>query len=359
MDISIVLPTYKEAENIALVLSEIRKSVREAGYEIIVVDDNSPDGTWFYAVNLIGDDDIVIRRINIKGLSTAILDGIIFSLKEYVVVMDADLQHPPQYINNMVKVVENGDVDVVIGSRYMSGGGVEGWTKSRIIISKGATLIAKLMLSSTRGLTDPMSGFFMVKREKVVANREKLNPRGYKILLEILEKCQPLNVSETPYVFRSRVYGKSKLGAKTIIDYILHVLKLSGWRPVKFGVVGALGTLVNLGVIEFLRRTYSYLVLRYFVVGSLLAIEISTLFNFTLHELWTFRDRRGGNMFIRLLLFHTTILPSILSQFIASNILFYAFSIDPLISQFIGILIGFPINYILSELGIWRKRSFE
>lgn len=259
----------------------------------------------------------------------------------------------------MVKVVENGDIDVVIGSRYMIGGGIEGWTKSRIIISKGATLIAKLMLPSTRGLTDPMSGFFMVKREKVVANRERLNPRGYKILLEILEKCQPLNVSETPYVFRSRVYGKSKLGAKTIIDYILHVLKLSGWRPVKFGVVGALGMLVNLGVIEFLRRTYSYLVQRYFVVGSLLAIEISTLFNFTLHELWTFRDRRGGNMFIRLLLFHTTILPSILSQFIASNILFYAFSIDPLISQFIGILIGFPINYILSELGIWRKRSFE
>lgn len=106
MDISIVLPTYKEAENIALVVSEIRKSVSEAGYEIVVVDDNSPDGTWLYAVNLIGDNDIVIRRINIKGLSTAILDGIIFSLKEYVVVMDADLQHPHNTLTIWLKLLK-------------------------------------------------------------------------------------------------------------------------------------------------------------------------------------------------------------------------------------------------------------
>ncbi len=356
MEISIVLPTYKEAENIELVISEIRRVLEKTVYEIIVVDDNSPDKTWLYAINSINDNDVVIRRINIKGLSTAILDGIIFSLKSYTIIMDADLQHPPQYINDMIKKAEETDADVIIASRYIKGGGIEGWTKTRILISKGATLIAKLLLPSTRSITDPMSGFFMVKRDKVVANREKLNPKGYKILLEILEKCQPLKTIEVPYIFKSRVYGKSKLGSKTIIEYILHVLNLSGWRPIKFSIVGALGTLVNLGILYLLRRVYPYFIQNYFAIGSMLAIEVSTIFNFVLHEVWTFSDRREGNMLRRLILFHITILPGIVTQFIMSNLAFYGFSIDPLISQLIGITIGFPVNYVLSEIGIWKKR---
>ncbi len=356
MEISIILPTYKEAENIELVFNEIRKALRETAYEIIVVDDNSPDRTWLHATNSINDNDVVIRRINIRGLSTAILDGIIFSLKSYTVVMDADLQHPPQYINEMIRKAEGKDIDIVIASRYIDGGGIEGWSKSRVLISKGASLLAKLLLPSTRGVTDLMSGFFMVKRDKVVVNREKLNPRGYKILLEILEKCQPLRVIEVPYTFKPRIYGKSKLGLKTIIEYIMHVLNLSGWRPIKFGIVGALGTLVNLGIIYLLRKIYPYFVQSYFAIGSMLAIEISTIFNFSLHEAWTFSDRRGGSMLRRLILFHVTILPGLLTQFVMSNLAFYGFSIDPLVSQLIGIIIGFPVNYVLSEIGIWKKR---
>lgn len=356
MEISIVLPTYKEAENIGLVINEIRRVLEKTVYEIVVVDDNSPDKTWLNAIKAINDNDVVIRRINVRGLSTAILDGIIFSLKSYTVIMDADLQHPPQYINDMIRRAEDRDIDVIIASRYIEGGGIEGWTKTRVLISKGASLIAKLLLPSTRGITDPMSGFFMVKRDKVIANKEQLNPKGYKILLEILERCHPLRVAEVPYIFRSRIYGKSKLGSKTIIEYILHVLNLSGWRPIKFGVVGALGTLVNLGILYLFRKIYPYFVQSYFAIGSMLAIEISTVFNFAFHEAWTFSDRRGGSMLGRLILFHMTILPGILAQFIMSNLAFYGFSIDPLISQLIGIIIGFPVNYILSEVGIWKKK---
>ncbi len=354
--LSIVIPTYNEKENIELLINEIRREVSLArNYDIIVVDDNSLDGTWLKALDLINNNDIVVRRINFKGLSTAIIDGIIFSNKEYIVVMDADLQHPPKYINSMIESAVKKNADIVIASRYREGGGVEGWSTLRLIVSKGATLIAKLLLPNARRVSDPMSGFFMVRRNIIAKNLSKLNPMGFKILLEILERGSPSIVTEIPYTFRSRVYGESKLGVRTIIAYILHVLNLCGWRPIKFGIVGGLGTLVNLSIIAFFKYYLPVLASKLFLLGSSIAIEVSTLFNFIVHEIWTFKDRRIGTPYRRLLLFHLTILPGLLTQLITANIIFYGTSINPIISQLLGILIGFPINYILSELGIWKK----
>ncbi|MEL9940934.1 MAG: glycosyltransferase family 2 protein [Ignisphaera sp.] len=358
MSVAIVIPTYNEVENIGILLGEIKKNVpTDVDYEIVVVDDNSPDGTWKKAVELLENNIFVVRRIGLKGLSTAVIDGIIFSSKDYALVLDADLQHPPEYIKDMISEAQKTNVDVVIGSRYTKGGGVAGWSKTRLLISKTATLIAKLFLPSVRRISDPMSGFFMVKRRIVLENLSKLNPYGFKILLEILERCNPKTVSEVPYIFRPRIYGKSKLGAKTIIQYILHVMKLSGWRPFKFVLVGLAGMVVNLGVLQLIGFLSPLLINQLFAVGSAISIEISVVFNFVLHEVWTFRDRRSGKAMARLALFHVSSAPSVIVQYLSAVSMKYGLSMNPIIAQLIGILIGFPFNYIFSELGIWKRKS--
>lgn len=353
--VSIVLPTFKEKENIRILFNEIRNKVYVNTYEIIIVDDNSPDKTWAEALNYIDTNDIVIRRINMKGLSSAIVDGVLLSLGDYAVVMDADLQHPPEVINTMVKKLAEENYDIVIGSRYAPGGGVVGWTKTRLLISKGATVIAKILLPYARKISDPMSGFFMVKRDLIKNNKSVLNPMGFKILLEILEKCKPSKITEVPYIFRSRLHGKSKLGTKTIIAFIIHVLKLSRWRPIKFGVVGLSGMMVNMATLWVLGTVYPLFIEALFVIGSAIAIEVSILWNFMLHEVWTFKDRRIGSFAKRTLLFHIAVLPGVIAQYISAVSLRYGLSINPLGAQLIGILIGFPVNYVVSELGIWKS----
>ncbi len=358
--LSIVVPTYNERDNILPLVSEIEKNLASYSFEIIVVDDNSPDETWKYAANLCRSKNIVvIRRMNLRGLATAILDGIAFSRGEYVAVMDADLQHPPAYLRNMIDAAKAQDLDLVIGSRYMEGGGVEGWSRTRLLISRGATLLAKLLLPEARKISDPMSGFFLVRRDLVLAHRSELNPRGYKILLEILVRCSPTKVGEIPYVFKQRLYGASKLGFKTIIDYVIHVLRLSGWRPFKFASVGALGTVVNLLTLYMLGLIVPQLLKSFFVIGSAIAIETSTLFNFTLHERWTFRDRRGGSILRRVLLFHLAVLPAILVQYFTAIGLRYLLAVNPFVAQFVGIVLGFIVNYVISELGVWTKKSIK
>ncbi|MEM1542391.1 MAG: glycosyltransferase family 2 protein [Ignisphaera sp.] len=355
MSLSIVIPTFNERENIDILVREIREKVVLTHYDMVMVDDNSPDGTWAIALENLKNNDVVIRRINMKGLSSAVIDGIIFSLTEYVVVMDADLQHPPEVINDIIRKLKEGHYDLIAASRYIPGGGVKGWSKSRLVISKGATLIAKLLLPNVRTLSDPMSGFFMVKRDIVDRNRDKLNPMGFKILLEIVERCYPKKVAEVPYTFRARVYGKSKLGMKTIANFLIHVLRLSNWRPVKFGLVGLSGTFINLVTLWLLGLVSHVVVEQLFVLGSIIAIEVSTLWNFFLHEIWTFRDRRTGSMMKRISLFHVAVLPGVAAQYISAISIKYGLALNPIISQTIGIVIGFPVNYIFSELGIWKS----
>lgn len=352
--LSIVIPTYRERDNIEVLFKEIREKISTKDYEIVLVDDNSPDYTWAEALKHIDSRDVVVRRINMRGLSSAIIDGILFSLSIYAVVMDADLQHPPEAVNTMVAKLSKCDYDIIIGSRYTQGGGIAGWSKTRLFISRSATLIAKIMLPSVRKISDPMSGFFMVKRDLVKSNREKLNPLGFKILLEILEKCRPSRVAEIPYVFRPRLRGESKLGAKTVIAYLIHVLKLSGWRPIKFITVGASGAIVNLLVLWLISIAIPVLAYELFAVGSAIAIEMSIIYNFILHEVWTFKDRRVGAAINRLILFHLAVLPGVVAQFISAISTRYGLGVNPLLAQLIGILIGFPVNYIVSELGIWR-----
>ncbi len=234
--VSIILPTYNEADNIEIVIPLINKYIIEATncYEIIVVDDNSPDGTAYRALKF--KDVYPIRvfiRKGVRGLSSAIVFGASKARYDYVIVMDADLQHPPSTIPNIVKLLEKG-CDIVVATRYSEGGGVLGWSRLRYLESRLATFLAHLINPWTRVTSDPMSGFFGCRREYLL--NPLIKPRGYKILVEVLSKsryCKP-RVCDVPYVFRSRVYGRSKLGSKTIIEYLIQLLDNLFYNPRRY-----------------------------------------------------------------------------------------------------------------------------
>ena len=222
--VTIVLPTYNERENIRILIPLIGKELDgKTHYEIIVVDDDSPDGTWREAKKF---EDIynvrVIRRIGKRGLVSAILEGIARARHRYVIVMDADLQHPPEVIGKIHRHLKK--CDLVIASRYVEGGGVEGWSPLRLIVSKGATFLAHLFFPKIRIVRDPMSGFFGVN--KGILRGVKINALGFKVLLEILVKCRYKSLIEVPYIFRSRKYGSSKLSKGIMIQYVEHLFIL-------------------------------------------------------------------------------------------------------------------------------------
>jgi len=219
--ITIVIPTYNEKENISIIIPQICKVLgKKYRYEIFIVDDDSPDGTWKHAQSMASMYPVrVYRRIGKRGLASAIIEGIIRAKYKNVIVMDADLQHPPEALIRMISALKTRDL--VIASRYMPGGGVKNWSKIRLLISRGAIFLAHLLLPKTRRISDPMSGFFGLKKD--IIRNTRLNVLGYKILLEIIMKGKYKSIIEVPYVFGVRAYGESKLSTVTIMDYIRHL----------------------------------------------------------------------------------------------------------------------------------------
>lgn len=212
--LSIIVPTYNEAENIERLIPRVALMLDDYEYEIVVVDDSSPDGTAEIAEKLAEMYPVrVLKREGKLGLASAILFGFQHAKGDTLGVMDADLQHPPVLINKVVDSVNNG-YDIAIGSRYVKSGKIEGGSNFRKTVSKGATLLARPLT----GVKDPLSGFFFLKRE--VLNGVKFNPVGYKLSLEILVKGTYTKVEEVPITFRQRANGKSKLCIKEYLDYL-------------------------------------------------------------------------------------------------------------------------------------------
>ncbi len=349
------MPTYNEAENLMILIPRLIEVLEREGFhnfEILVVDDDSPDGTCLIAREFANKDRRVrclLRKRN-KGLATAILRGIAWARGKYVVVMDADLQHPPEVVPRLVrKAIESG-ADVVVATRYSKNGGVEGWSRLRLLMSKTAIFVSKILVPGTRHTTDPMSGFFLVKKSLV--NPESMNPRGYKILMEILEKSPIRKIEEVPYVFRNRAHGKSKLGMKTIFDFLIHALTLS---PVaRFATIGALGAILNLIVMGTL------LLLNLPIdLASIAGIEASILFNFIFHEFWTFKTELTNNWPKRLWSYHLSSLGGIITTFFVMKITTYLGLLAPLAGQAVGIIAGFAANYIISQEKVWGREIID
>ena len=219
-ELCIVLPTYNERDN----LPDLVKRVNSMGFSVIVVDDSSTDGTFEVAKELAEKGILfLIERRGEKGLATAIRVGIEYSKCPFVAVMDADFQHPPEVLPKMLEKLKSG-CDLVIASRYTEGGGIQGWPLYRRIISWGAIFLTHFLLPETRVSSDPVSGFFAFRRDKV--NPGTITTNGYKALVDILVRNKFDRVCEVPYVFVQRKRGKSKLGSREIIEFVKQVMVL-------------------------------------------------------------------------------------------------------------------------------------
>jgi dolichol-phosphate mannosyltransferase len=322
----------------------------------LFVDDDSRDGTAQTAAALAPKYPVrALVRKGKRGLATAILDGLGYTKGDFVVVMDADLQHPPEVLPGLVKELDAGH-DLVIASRYVEGGGCEGWSLSRRIISLGAITIAHVFLPGTRSCSDPMSGFFAFQRK--VVEKAQLNPLGYKILLEIELMGHWESVAEVPFVFVTRTRGESKLSAKTQKEYLKHVYSLmhrkgEDVRFLKFIAVGASGVIVNEGLL-FLLKEFAGLALS---VASPFAIEASIISNFLLNDAFTFRDRRmagAGPFMKRLGKFNMVSLAGATVNYGIFLLLTNIFGIHYLISNLVGIAVATMINYLVNNWWTWK-----
>lgn len=224
--LSIIVPTYMEKESLPELVGRIESSLKPEKFEIIIVDDASPDGTAECAEDLNKDyrNIKLVRRGDKLGLSSAVLDGFKRASAQVLAVMDADLQHPPELLSRMYAKISEG-YDLVVASRYAEGGSIDGLSLRRRIVSKGATSLAHVLLPRTRNVRDVMSGFFMLRRN--VIEEVKLNPVGFKILLEIIVRGNHSLVTEVPYTFKPRIRGKSSLSLKEAWNYIIHIYRLS------------------------------------------------------------------------------------------------------------------------------------
>jgi dolichol-phosphate mannosyltransferase len=289
---SIILPTYNERENLANCVEAVRQAMGpRTDWEIIVVDDNSPDGTWELAEQLGQQDPRVrlYRRIDRKGLSSAIVDGLAMAAGQRLLVTDADMQHDIRKIPELLAALDTAEVSV--GSRYVGGGGISDWAAHRRFASKMATRVCHLLLRVR--VTDPMSGFFAIRRGIFERIAPLLNPRGYKILMEILHwHGKPERVAEIAYVFNPRRAGESKLSSGVIWDYGLSLLELASRRFIsarflKYGLVGVSGVGVQFLAFNLL---WKHPLSESLALAA--AIATAALSNYLINNIWTFHDRR-------------------------------------------------------------------
>jgi dolichol-phosphate mannosyltransferase len=324
-------------------------------FEILFVDDNSKDGTVDIAAKLAETYPVkMMVRTKERGLATAVLHGFKYAKGDIIGVMDADLQHPPEVVAKLLKAIDDG-ADMAVGSRYVPGGGVPNWGLLRRVISKGATTIAHLFLPSIRQVNDPMSGLYMFRRDAM--GQSEYKPTGYKILLEMLVMGNFKKVVEVPFIFDDRSSGRSKMKARQQIDYLKHIFSLMRrkgelTRILKFIGVGLSGTVVNLGILKLLTLFTTWNPMVQLIPG----IEISIITNFLFNDYFTFADRRTGktrSLIYRLLKYNLVSLVSAFVNWGAASILI-AMGLDTILAEFIGIVIGFVINYVFSSLWTWK-----
>ena len=225
VELSVIAPTYNEAANLEALIAEVGDALRGIEYEILICDDDSPDGTWARAEEIGRRDPRVrvLRRTKDRGLARAVVDGFTHARGKAVACIDADLQHDPAILPKMLQALRDG-AQMVVGSRYVAGGGTANWNWRRRFTSWVASRMADFSLGIP--LHDPMSGYFLLRREDFLPLRGRLNPDGFKILLEIAAHLPPARVCEVPYTFRCRRAGKSKLSSRVVFAYIFQLFRL-------------------------------------------------------------------------------------------------------------------------------------
>lgn len=375
--LSLVIPTYNEGHNIQPLirqLVELLDRVLQNQYELVVVDDDSPDYTWKLAQEMQSryPHVRVMRRQHERGLSTAVIRGWQVAQGQILGVIDGDRQHPPEVLLNLIEAIDYG-ADLAVASRHVEGGGVSDWSPLRRVLSRGAQVLGLLILPNVLGrVSDPMSGYFLVRRT-AIANTT-LKPLGYKILLEVLGRGRIQQVAEVGYVFQERQDGESKVTWKQYVEYLLHLVRLRFQRHqnqpivprqqslpimrfIRFGIVGLSGVFVDMAVLYLLSDPAS---LGWGLTRSkIIASEIAILNNFLWNDRWTFGDisqhQQGWNKRVkRFLKFNLICLAGLVLNVLTLNLLFNVFGINRYGANLLAIAAVTLWNFWLNLKLSWR-----
>jgi dolichol-phosphate mannosyltransferase len=366
--LSVVIPTYNEAPNVGELvrrLSEALDPVLGGTYELILVDDDSPDRTWELAQRLALDHPAlrVIRRTGERGLASAVVRGWQASRGTYLCAIDADLQHPPSVAVELYRLMERG-ADMAVASRHVEGGGVSDWSIARRIVSRAAQLIGLLVLPGVVGrVSDPMSGYFMIRRNAIEG--VELSPLGYKILIEVLARGRFPWVGEVPYTFVERAHGGSKATARVYLDYLRHLarLRLSGLpfnRFARFAAVGLSGVVVDMGLLYLLSDPS---MLGWGLTRSkLIAAETAIINNFLWNDAWTFRDvsarQRGSQQRLRRFAkFQLICLAGVVINTVLLNLQFNVLHMNRYVANAVAIAAVTAWNFWLNLKVSWREAA--
>jgi dolichol-phosphate mannosyltransferase len=357
-ELSIIVPTFNEQANIPILVERLARLLASCDWEIVFVDDNSPDGTAA-AARAIGETDSrvrCIRRIGRRGLAGACLEGMLSSQARYVAVMDADLQHDEAQLVPMLDTLRTGRADLVVASRYLEGGSAAGLSKRRSRVSRWSTALVHHLLGIE--LTDPMSGHFMIRRDAVEELAPALSSQGFKILLDIMATARGrLRTVELPSEFRERQHGESKLDSKIALDFAaLLTAKLTNdavsARFLLFCLVGLTGIAVHLCILRLL-----LVAALSFGAAQALATVGAIAWNFVLNNLFTYRDQRltGWHFLTGLIRFQVICAIGAISNVgIATWI--YDYHNVWWIAGLGGAAIGTVWNFVVSAAFVWRQR---
>lgn len=372
--LSLIVPTYNESgniEKIVRILSNILEQALSDSYELIVVDDDSPDLTWEIAQALMQDYPQlrVMRRQTERGLSTAVIRGWQAARGEFLGVIDGDLQHPPDVLVKLLSELDQG-ADLAVASRHVEEGGVSDWSIVRRFLSRGAQTLGLVILPrAISRVSDPMSGYFMVQRRAIA--EQPLNPLGYKILIEVLGRGNIEQIAEVGYVFQEREEGESKVTWKQYKEYIHHLLRLrfsSGrlgrvrqklgfpiGRFIRFALVGLSGLVVDMSSLYLLYDTLGLGLTR----SAILAAELAIINNFFWNDRWTFGDvskqqQQRRKVLKRLVKFNVICLMGLILKILLLNALFNGLHLNAYLANFLAIAAVTIWNFWINLKLSWR-----
>jgi dolichol-phosphate mannosyltransferase len=358
-ELSVIVPTFNERDNVTVLYRRLEATLPNVAWEVVFVDDNSPDGTWDVVRALAQRDSRVrcVRRIGRRGLSGACIEGILASSAPFVAVIDADLQHDETQLPKMLLLLASDQADLVVGSRYIEGYKSEGFNKQRAGASALATEVARKMLRVE--IADPMSGFFMVRRDRFEELAPKLSVHGFKILLDLVATAHgSLRAVEIPYTFGARQHGESKLDSMVALDFLGLVLaKLSNdtvsLRFILFAMVGGIGLVVHLTTLFIALRAFKAPFAEAQAAGAIVAMTS----NFILNNFLTYRDQRlkGFALLRGLIAFYIVCSVGLLANV---GVAFSVYDQEPIwwLAGMAGALMGVVWNYAMSGLFVWRKK---
>lgn len=358
-ELSVIVPTFNERDNVTVLYRRLEATLANVAWEVVFVDDNSPDGTWDVVRALALKDSRVrcIRRIGRRGLSGACIEGILASSAPYAAVIDADLQHDETQLPKMLLLLASDKADLVVGSRYIEGYKSEGFNKQRAGASALATEFARKMLRVE--IADPMSGFFMVRRDRFEQLAPKLSVHGFKILLDLVASANGnLRAVEIPYTFGARQHGESKLDSMVALDFLGLVLaKLTNdavsLRFLLFAMVGGIGLVVHLATLFIALELFKAPFAEAQAAGAIVAMTS----NFVLNNFLTYRDQRlkGFAILRGLIMFYIVCSVGLLANV---GVAFSVYDQEPIwwLAGLAGALMGVVWNYAMSGLFVWRKK---